>query len=148
MTQPAKPVEEGTQSSENMSLEQLIAQRTAKFAAPTEEEPTEEIEQPEEEPEDEAQAEPEDTEEEIADDEDPEEEQPEIDLLSLTPEQIQDLAKRSKSRLLKDIGKLRAENRHLNEQLTTRAEAKPIASIPAEENPFRDLKTVEEVQAK
>jgi len=142
-------------ASDNLSIEALIAQRTWQ---PTEtEEPTEqadpeteaeEIEdtEPEETPEDneiETEEEPEETDEET-----PEEESQTIDLLSLSPEEIQTLAKKARSRLLADVGKLRAENRVLQAELNKpSAAAKPLPE-PIPDNPFGHLKTVDELTAK
>lgn len=142
-------VEVASKTSENITFEELIAQRIEKHSPADETEPEEQ--QPEEEAEETEQSEePEETEESEAEEPEEEEEpsESEIDLQSLTVEQIQELAKRGKSRLLKDVGKLRAENRHLQEKLSARPDTKPLPAIAAEDNPFRDLKTVEEIQAK
>lgn len=72
-----------------------------------------------------------------------------IDFDSLTPEQLQAAAKKAKSRLLQDVGKLRAENRALNAKLEESGKQSLGAkSIPVEKNPFGQLKTLEEIQAK
>lgn len=89
----------------------------------------------------------EESEEEVAEEEEGEEEQ-EIDLLSLNPAQIQELAKKSRSRLLHRVGELTAQKKALEEKLNSQAETKPLPVVPQEENPFRNLETAEELQAK
>jgi hypothetical protein len=88
--------------------------------------------------------------EEIVEDESEEEgeEEQEIDLLSLNPAQIQELAKKSRSRLLHRVGELTAQKKALEEKLNSQAEAKPLPVIPQESNPFRDIDTVEGLKAK
>ena len=88
--------------------------------------------------------------EEIVEDESEEEgeEEQEIDLLSLNPAQIQELAKKSRSRLLHRVGELTAQKKALEEKLNSQAEAKPLPTIPQESNPFRDIDTVEGLKAK
>ena len=91
----------------------------------------------------------EETEGEEATEETEEESETEIDLLSLAPEQIQELAKKAKSRLLQDVGKLRAENRALvakMEELGSKQSA--VKEIPKEQNPFGTLETPEAIRAK
>jgi len=131
--------------SENLSVEELVAQRVRQYSEPEAETP-EEIEPEEteleaaEEPEEEIPEEPEET----------EEEEQEIDLLSLSPEDIQALAKKGKSRLLHRVGELTAQKHALEEKLNAQADAKPlqVPQAPLENNPFKDLKTVEEIHAK
>lgn len=88
--------------------------------------------------------------EEIVEDESEEEgeEEQEIDLLSLNPAQIQELAKKSRSRLLHRVGELTAQKKALEEKLNSQAEAKPLPVVPQESNPFRDIDTVEGLKAK
>lgn len=88
--------------------------------------------------------------EEIVEDESEEEgeEEQEIDLLSLNPAQIQELAKKSRSRLLHRVGELTAQKKALEEKLNSQAEAKPLPTIPQESNPFRDIDTVDGLKAK
>ena len=152
MSNQKESIEGDTNPSQNISFEELVAQRTAQFSQPeeTEEESTEETETEEvEEVEESAETETEEEEIEEEDAEESEEENQEIDILSLTTEQIQDLAKRGKSRLLQRIGELTAQKHALEEKLTAQPEAKPFQqSIPAENNPFRELKTLDEVKAK
>lgn len=148
---------EGVQNpSQSISFEELIAQRTAKHAEalqaiqqPPEDEETEQEPTAEETDAEETESEETESEDVETDDEDAEQEETEIDLLSLTTEQIQQLAKKGKSRLLKDIGKLRAENRALAEKLNASAEAKPFKpTVSPEDNPFKDIQSVQELQAK
>lgn len=137
-----------------MSIEALIAQRIEQRSGPIEleQDPEIELENPEiQDPEidPEIDEDPLEVEDPELDPEDPE--QDEIDLLlSKTPEEIQQLAKAAKSRLLHRFGELTAKNKALEEKLATQgAETKPLPkAIPAAENPFSNLKTVEEVQAK
>ena len=90
--------------------------------------------------------EPEESDEEVTEEE--EEEEQEIDLLSLNPEQLQALAKKSRSRLLHRVGELTAQKKALEEKLSSQAESKPLPVVPQEENPFRDIESVEGLQAK
>jgi hypothetical protein len=90
--------------------------------------------------------EPEESDEEVTEEE--EEEEQEIDLLSLNPEQLQALAKKSRSRLLHRVGELTAQKKALEEKLSSQAETKPLPVVPQEENPFRDIESVEGLQAK
>ena len=148
MSNQEKAVEGASQPSENITFEELIAQRTAQHS-PTEEPETEEPQDEEEQEPEEQSDDTEATEEsETEADDDEEEGAAEIDLLSLTTEQIQELAKKGKSRLLQRIGELTAQKKALEEKLTTRPDTKPLPAIAAEDNPFRSLKTAEEIQAK
>ena len=117
-------IAEATESVSNLSFEELVAQRTARQEIPeteTEEESQEEESQEEleetPEPEEESETE-EETEE--------EEEESQIDLLSLTSEQIQSLAKKGKSRLLQRIGELTAQKKALEEQIKSKPEIKEV----------------------
>jgi hypothetical protein len=149
MSDQAKPSPEAENTDAPLSEEAFIARRMQSAEAPETEE-TEEPESAEEEPENEdADEASEDTEETTEDDdatEEPEAEgNQEIDLESLTPEQIQQLAKKGKSRLLQRIGELTAKNKALED--VARANAKPLPK-PIADNPFSSLKTREEVEAK
>lgn len=146
MSTPQPATEGATNPTQNLSVEELIAQRMTAYSNA---EPEAEPEQPEEQPEAEELPEQAEAEEQAAESfEEPEEEEQEpIDLLSLTAEQIQDLAKRGRSRLLSDLGKLRAEKRHLEQQLAAQAEAKPLPK-PLANNPFSALTSVAEIEAK
>ena len=96
--------------------------------------------------------EPEESDEEVTEEssltEEEGEEEQEIDLLSLNPAEIQALAKKSRSRLLHRVGELTAQKKALEEKLSSQAESKPLPVIPQEENPFRDIESVEGLQAK
>jgi hypothetical protein len=148
MSNESTTVDGVTEPSENITFEELIAQRVAKHS-PTEEPETEEPNEEEQEPEEQSEetGETEEGDPEETDDEE-EESEAEIDILSLTTEQIQYLAKKGKSRLLQRFGELTAQKHALEEKLTARPDTKPLPAIPAEDNPFRSLKTVEEIQAK
>lgn len=135
--------------SSNISFDDYINQRSQEVSEPEataaepEDESWEEEEVLEQEP---VSEEPEESEEEVEEDEG--EEEQEIDLLSLNPEQLQALAKKSRSRLLHRVGELTAQKKALEEKLSSQAEAKPLPVIPQEENPFRDIESVEGLQAK
>lgn len=149
MSEKSESIAGDTNPVESMSFEALVAQRTQ--ARTFTEEPELE-ESNEDEPEDEAE-ESDETEGEIEDEEsgeESEEQEPQsIDLESLTPEEIKQLAAKGKSRLLQRFGELTAKNKALEEKLASQAEAKPLPkSIPQSENPFSTLKTVAEIQAK
>lgn len=149
--------------SDSISFEELIAQRTARASAQnaeseatTEESETsdEEVQDDDEEgyasQEDDAGYDAEDSEEGREDEQDG----LQVDLLSLSPEQIQELAKSAKSRLLDDLGKTRKENRQIKEELAQLREQvqgtnqKPVKEIPDSDNPFRDLSSADEIKAK
>lgn len=139
----------GANTSDNQSIAEFISQQTQAAESKTEEIANEENEavESEEEIDDSIESEEDATEEQS--EEESEEEEQEFDIESLSPEQIQLLAKKGKSRLLQRIGELTAKNKAYEEKISAQAEAKPLApAIPESENPFRDLKTVEEVQAK
>lgn len=136
--------------SNNISFDDYINRRSQEVSEPEAEaaEPEDESwEETEESLEPEAVSdEPEESDEEVTEDE--EEEEQEIDLLSLNPEQLQALAKKSRSRLLHRVGELTAQKKALEEKLSSQAESKPLPVIPQEENPFRDIESVEGLQAK
>lgn len=138
------------ESASNMSFDDYINRRSQEVSEPEAEaaEPEDESwEETEESLEPEAVSdEPEESDEEVTEDE--EEEEQEIDLLSLNPEQLQALAKKSRSRLLHRVGELTAQKKALEEKLSSQAESKPLPVIPQEENPFRDIESVEGLQAK
>ena len=158
MSNQSEPIAEGQNpASENLSIESLIARRTRQMTeteettpeAATEETDTEETEEttPEETPEVTEEEAGEETDE-TTEEEETEEESQTIDLLSLSPEEIQQLAKKGKSRLLHRIGELTAQKRALEEKLNVApAETKPLQE-PIPDNPFSHLKTAEELTAK
>jgi len=75
-------------------------------------------------------------------------EEAELDLLNLSTEQIQELAKKGKSRLLQRVGELTAQKRLLEEKLQQQATSRPTKEIPQTENPFREINSVEGLLAK
>lgn len=133
---------EAIESVSNMSFEELVAQRTARQnpEPESEEQPEEEVTEVEEE---EIPTEEEETEtEEEAEEED---EESEVDLLSLTTEQIQSLAKKGKSRLLQRIGELTAQKKALEEKIQSQPQ---IKEVPQEQNPFREIESFDDLKAK
>lgn len=152
MSTPIKPVEGGEEPSDNLSYAEFIAQRQRQ----TPEEPTEEpaTEEPEEVEEIEAEESEEietDTDEET--ESEAEETPQDFDLESLTPEQIRELAQKSKSRLLKDLGRFKGEAKVLRQELDAlkQQQAKPLPNaIPANQIPeaFRSLQSLDEIAAK
>lgn len=135
--------------SSNISFDDYINRRSQEVSEPEataaepEDESWEEEEVLEQEP---VSEEPEESDEEVIEEE--EEEEQEIDLLSLKPEELQALAKKSRSRLLHRVGELTAQKKALEEKLNSQAESKPLPVVPQEENPFRDIDSVEGLQAK
>ena len=124
---------EATQSvSDNISFEELVARRIGREVAPeTEGESEEEVVDTDDaelaslEDGDDAE---ESTEESDDESEETPEEHEEIDLLSLSTEQIQELAKKGKSRLLQRIGELTAQKRSLEEKLAAQPLPAPLAN--------------------
>jgi len=149
MSEQSESIAEDTNSVEKLSFEELVTLRT-QARTPAEEDEQEEA--TEDEPEEEAEQ-SEETDEDFEEDEsseETEEEEPQgIDLESLTPDEIKQLAAKGKSRLLQRFGELTAKNKALEEKLASQAEAKPlprtVTDIP---EPFAKLKTLAEVQAK
>lgn len=136
---------EAIESVSNLSFEELVAQRTARLNIP-DPESEEQPEEPESESEEEEiPAEPEEVETEEEPEEEEEEPESEIDLLSLTPEQIQSLAKKGKSRLLQRIGELTAQKKALEEKIQSQPQVK---EVPQEQNPFREIQSLDDLQAK
>ena len=134
--------------SSNISFDDYINRRSQEVSEPeaTAAEPEDESWDEEEVLEEPVSDEPEESDEEVEEDEG--EEEQEIDLLSLNPEQLQALAKKSRSRLLHRVGELTAQKKALEEKLSVQAESKPLPVIPQEENPFRDIESVEGLKAK
>ena len=81
-------------------------------------------------------------------DEESEEGEAEIDLLSLSPDQIKDLAKRGKSRLLERIGELTAKNKALESKVAETTQVSQAKVVPQEQNPFKDLTSIEAITKK
>ena len=158
MSTQAKPIEGGPEPSENLSYEQFIALRSASQEEPetpeeTEEttEETEEVEELEESSQETETEDAEETEEEASEEE--ETETAPIDLESLSAEEIQSLARKARSRLLKDLGRFKGEAKVLRQELEALKEqtAKPLPpAVPQAEIPevFRNLKSMEEIAAK
>jgi hypothetical protein len=150
MNVQSEATEGANQPSSNISFDDYINRRSQEVSEPEAEaaEPEDESwEETEESLEPEAVSdEPEESDEEVTEDE--EEEEQEIDLLSLKPEELQALAKKSRSRLLHRVGELTAQKKALEEKLSSQAESKPLPVVPQEENPFRDIESVEGLQAK
>lgn len=133
--------------SDNLSFESLLTARQGGETEPTESESEEQSEEPgDEEPETE---EIEEQSEEAEDEEPSQEGESEIDLLNLTPEQIQELAKKGKSRLLQRIGELTAQKKSLEEQLASVPKQR-VREISPDELPefIAQLDTAEKIQAK
>ena len=150
MNQQSEAIEGAENTSSNMSFDDYINRRVNN--AEPEAEATESAEDTWEEEDalepEEVSEEQEEIVEDESEDEGEEEEEQEIDLLSLNPAQIQELAKKSRSRLLHRVGELTAQKKALEEKLNSQAEAKPLPTIPQESNPFRDIDTVEGLKAK
>jgi len=140
----------GQISEENLSVDELVHLRmgeTTKSEVKAEESGTE-TEETEEQPGEQPEEETEETEEEETEESEKteEEEEAEVDLLDLSPEQIQALAKKGKSRLLERIGELTAKNKALEEKLTTGQAQAPV--VAPDSNPFRDLTSYDALEAK
>lgn len=141
---------EAIESVSNLSFEELVAQRVARQTSP-EEEPEEESEESTEADEEPASLEdeesPESEEETEEESEEEAEEESEIDLLSLTTEQIQSLAKKGKSRLLQRIGELTAQKKALEEKIQSQPQSQAKV-VPQDENPFREVASFEALKGK
>lgn len=132
---------------DNMSFEQLVAQRIGMHTESEDDSGDDDLEENEDGLIDDDQEPEAETEEEEEQEEEAEEEREEIDLLNLTTEQIQELAKKGKSRLLHRVGELTAQKKALEEQLKSQLEAQPqVEAIPAEQNPFSNIDTVADLQ--
>jgi hypothetical protein len=137
--------------SDNLSQEGLLAllQGESKTEEQTEEQAEAQAEEETEETEtEEATEESTEDAEETDEEEETKESSSEIDLLSLSPEQIQDLAKKGKSRLLERIGELTAKNKAAEAKLAEIESKSGVREIPQEQNPFANLDTADSVQAK
>lgn len=145
---------EAEESVSNISIEELIAQRIGKATA-SQDEPLEESEDELPEEDDLASQESEDIdesdEESEEENEEQSEEQNEIDFLDLTTEQIQELAKKGKSRLLQRIGELTAQKKALEEKLTAQPQAtESKREVPQSDIPesIRSLKSFDDIKNK
>ena len=141
--------------SDNLSMEGLISQLSEGKLQEAETEETEveetevEAELETEETVEESEVEETDEAEEYDTEEDEEEATGGIDLLNLSAEEIQALAKKSKSGILKRFGELTAQKKALQEQLDAQASKQSkVKEIPKEQNPFGKLESVEEIKAK
>lgn len=142
-------------SGENLSLQDIVSLR---LGGEESEESTQEAESEEEaaeeNTEDELKEEATESEEsaEESEEEEPQEEEEEsstdIDLLNLTPDQIKELAKKGKSRLLERIGELTAKNKALEEKARSFEEKQGTKEIPQDQNPFSGITSQEDLQAK
>ena len=147
--------EDNISVSDNLSMEDLIGQLSKGELQEAEAEETEveetEVEtglEAEETFEDSDTEETDDTEE--YDTEETEEEATgEIDLLNLSAEEIQALAKKGKSGILKRFGELTAQKKALQDQLDAQASKQSnVKEIPKEQNPFGKLESIEQIKAK
>lgn len=139
---------------QNQSFEELLASRF-KGHQPDEEpesnpeEPTQDTEDSEEPEEQSDETTETDADEEPTEEDESESEESEIDLLTLSAEQIQELAKKGKSRLLQRIGELTAQKKALEEKLASQPQPK-VKEVNQSELPefVRSLGTAEQIQAK
>lgn len=147
MTEPNPTAADKTAEPDNLTVEQLLSGSTlGGQPEPTEEEPEAEAEEAEEEVEAaEAETEPEETEEEA------EESEPVgIDLESLSEEELQALAEKLRSKAISRYGQLTKRAKDAEEKLAAlqaNATEKPAAK-PVENNPFRELTSIEDIDAK
>jgi hypothetical protein len=133
---------------DNISFEELVAQRIGRHTESDEEQSTDDPEG-EDDLIDDDQVIDDVEDDDSVEEEEPEEESDEIDLLNLSTEQIQELAKKGKSRLLHRVGELTAQKKALEEQLKSQLEAQPqIEAVPEDQNPFREISTAEELRDK
>jgi len=145
------PIAEGDKDSvENLTQDGLMQRLMKGKQEEPQAEVAEEVEA-EEEPEDEELPEQPESEEEAEVDaelDDEAEEESEIDLLSLSAEEIQELAKKGKSRLLSRIGELTARAKAAEDQIAELKASKPQREIPQDQNPFKELTSFDDVKAK
>lgn len=146
MSEESTAIAGATEPVSNVSVEEYIARRSG--IASQQDEPAEESEEDTEVELEEQEAEPEDDTEYADDEEEASSEEAELDLLNLSTEQIQELAKKGKSRLLQRVGELTAQKRLLEEKLQQQATAKPTKEVPQDENPFRNISDPKELLAK
>lgn len=160
MSDPIEATAGATEPVSNISYEELIAQRMAKYTESDEASEAVEDESAELET-DEINDDPigsdDDSEvfdealEESADEEaESDEVEPELDILSLSTEQIQELAKKGKSRLLHRIGELTAQKKALEEKINTQPAPVQTPAVKQSEIPdiIRKIDTVEGLQNK
>jgi hypothetical protein len=138
---------------ENLSAEEFIAHRIG-LEMPKEqaeeEQPAEETEAelPEFTDSQEAEVEGADDSDQSGDEVEPEaEDRNEVDLLNLSADQIRELAKKGKSRLLERIGELTAKNKALEEKFAAETQGR-VKEIPQEQNPFAKIDSFDALKAK
>ena len=146
MSEESSAIAGVTEPVSNVSVEEYIARRTG--IASQQDEQAEESESDTEVESEDQEAETEDTTEYADEEEEASSEEAELDLLTLSTEQIQELAKKGKSRLLQRVGELSAQKRLLEEKLQQQAAAKPTKEVPQNENPFREISDPKELLAK
>lgn len=146
MSEESSAIAGVTEPVSNVSVEEYIARRTG--IASQQDEQTEESESDTEVESEDQEADAEDAAEYVDEEEDASSDEAELDLLSLSTEQIQELAKKGKSRLLQRVGELTAQKRLLEEKLQSQAPAKPTKEIPQNENPFKEISDPKELLAK
>ena len=135
-----------TEPVSNVSVEEYIARRIGN--ASNNEEPAEESEEESDVESEDQEVDQVDDTEYSDDEEETSSEEAELDLLNLSTEQIQELAKKGKSRLLQRVGELTAQKRLLEEKLQQQTISKPTKEIPQTENPFREINSVETLLTK
>ena len=146
MSEESSAIAGVTEPVSNVSVEEYIARRTG--IASQQDEQAEESESDTEVESGNQGTDSEDTTEYVDEEEDASSDEAELDLLSLSTEQIQELAKKGKSRLLQRVGELTAQKRLLEEKLQSQAPAKPTKEIPQNENPFKEISDPKELLAK
>ena len=146
MSEESSAIAGVTEPVSNVSVEEYIARRTG-IASQQDEQAEESESDTDVESEDQG-TDSEDTTEYVDEEEDASSDEAELDLLSLSTEQIQELAKKGKSRLLQRVGELTAQKRLLEEKLQSQAPAKPTKEIPQNENPFKEISDPKELLAK
>ena len=146
MSEESSAIAGVTEPVSNVSVEEYIARRTG--IASQQDEQAEESESDTEVESEDQETDSEDTTEYVDEEEDASSDEAELDLLSLSTEQIQELAKKGKSRLLQRVGELTAQKRLLEEKLQSQAPAKPTKEIPQNENPFKEISDPKELLAK
>lgn len=143
MEPQANATAENGETSDNLSIEELV-QTTLNEPQDKPEEETEEEETETEEVEETEEEETEDDEEE----EEPEEQSDELDLTNLSDEQLDELAKRiPKSRTQKRIGKLVAQFKAAQARISV-LESEEVRTSPNPSNPFSHLMTRKEIADK
>ena len=146
MSEESSAIAGVTEPVSNVSVEEYIARRTG-IASQQDEQAEESQSDTYVESEDQV-TDSEDATEYVDEEEDASSDEAELDLLSLSTEQIQELAKKGKSRLLQRVGELTAQKRLLEEKLQSQAPAKPTKEIPQNENPFKEISDPKELLAK